>query len=105
MKSKKTNILLGIIAINLTLLTVIQLGIWPTKVNANELELNSGINYGFIPLNADGSIDVNINSSKAIMDVNLEQLRGKNCLMHPIDSKGNLLAVKITPNGRMLDVK
>ena len=30
MKSKK-NILLGIIAINLTLLTVIQLGIWPAK--------------------------------------------------------------------------
>ena len=53
MKSKRTNILLGIIAINLTLLTLIQLEIWPTKANANELELNSGEKENFnISINA-----------------------------------------------------
>ena len=78
MKSKKTNILLGIIAINLTLLTLIQLEIWPVKANANtnELELNSNLNYGLVPLNVDGSIDVNINSSNGTMDVNIEYIRG-----------------------------
>ena len=76
MKSKKTNILLGIIAINLTLLTLIQLEIWPTKANANELESTTGINYGLVPLNEDGSINVNINSSSSTMDVNLWQISG-----------------------------
>ena len=60
MKSTKTNILLAIIAFNLTLLTFIQLEIWPTKANANELGLDPSINYGLVPLNDDGSIDVNI---------------------------------------------
>ena len=41
MKSKKTNILLGIIAINLTLLTLIQLEIWPAKANANHLNITN----------------------------------------------------------------
>jgi len=75
MKSKKTNILLAVIAINLTLLSVIQLGIWPTKANANEFGLNPSINYGLVPLNADGSIDVNLSSSVE-MDMNLTKIGG-----------------------------
>ena len=76
MKSKKTNVLLGIIATCLVLLTSNQLEIWPTKANANEFGLDPSINYGLVPLNEDGSIDVNINSSTGMLDVNLEQLRG-----------------------------
>ena len=76
MKSRKTNILLGIIAINLTLLTLIQLEIWPTKANANDLGLNSAINYGLVPLNEDGSMNVNINSSTSPMDVNIKYING-----------------------------
>ena len=76
MKSRKTNILLGVIAINLTLLTLIQLEIWPTKANANEVELNSAINYGLVPLNEDGSINVSVISSTGIQDVNLSQIGG-----------------------------
>ena len=72
---KTIKILLGIIAINLTLLTIIQTGIWPPKVQASETN-SSNVNYGLVPLNEDGSIDVNINSSAATMDVNLETLRG-----------------------------
>jgi hypothetical protein len=77
MKSKKTNILLGIIAINLTLLTLIQLEIWPTKANANELGLDPSINYGLVPLNEDGSIDVNISSMTTDMDVNIRKVAGR----------------------------
>ena len=36
---KTIKILLGIIAINLTLLTVIQTGIWPPKVQASETNI------------------------------------------------------------------
>ena len=77
MKSQRTNILLGIIAINLTLLTLIQLEIWPVKANANEL--TSNLNYGLVPLNEDGSINVNINSSTQIIDVNITEVNGWNC--------------------------
>ena len=72
---KTIKILLGIIAINLTLLTIIQTGIWPPKVQASETNY-SNVNYGLVPLNEDGSIDVNINSSAATMDVNLLTIRG-----------------------------
>ena len=72
---KTIKILLGIIAINLTLLTIIQTGVWPPKVQASETN-HSNVNYGLVPLNEDGSIDVNINSSAATMDVNLLTVRG-----------------------------
>ena len=38
---KTIKILLGIIAINLTLLTIIQTGIWPPKVQASETNLKT----------------------------------------------------------------
>tara|TARA_B100001057_G_scaffold227051_1_gene227451 strand:- start:277 stop:540 length:264 start_codon:yes stop_codon:yes gene_type:complete len=69
--NKLKNIFLGIIAINLTLLTLIQLNIWPTTVNANEL--NSTLNYGLVPLNEDGSINVKLSSSDVI-DVNIDDV-------------------------------
>ena len=93
MKSKKTNILLGIIAINLTLLTFIQLEIWPTKANAtNDLRLDPAINYGLVPLNENGSIDVNISSSST-MDINIESVGGSNLFYADEDGKYRLLGV------------
>ena len=38
---KTIKILLGIIAINLTLLTIIQTGVWPPKVQASETNLTT----------------------------------------------------------------
>ena len=80
---KTIKILLGIIAINLTLLTIIQTGIWPPKVQASETNY-SNVNYGLVPLNEDGSIDVKLSEETveaikppAIMDINLKTLRGK----------------------------
>jgi len=79
MKSKKTNILLGVIAINLTLLTLIQLEVWPTNANANELGLDPSINYGLVPLNEGGSIDVNISSTSLdAMIVDIQYVNGHN---------------------------
>ena len=57
-------ILLGIIALNLTLLTLLESGVWPPKLNAQNV--NSNQNYGSIPLNADGSINV-----KLVNDIDL----------------------------------
>ena len=77
-----TNTLLGIIAINLTLITLIQLDIFPSKAYANEnttMPLNT--NYGLVPLNEDGSIDVNINSSNTTMDINLSSIRGRTAIV------------------------
>jgi len=74
MKSNKLkNIFLGIIAINLTLLTLFQLNIWPSTVNAHELP--STVNYGLVPLNEDGSINVKLSSSDVI-DVNIDEVGG-----------------------------
>ena len=56
---KTIKILLGIIAINLTLLTIIQTGVWPPKVQASETNY-SNVNYGLVPLNEDGSINVKL---------------------------------------------
>ena len=91
---KTIKILLGIIAINLTLLTVIQTGIWPPKVQASETNY-SNVNYGLVPLNEDGSIDVKLSEETveaikppAIMDVNIESLRSRQ------------IGMQIHPNGR-----
>jgi hypothetical protein len=38
--------------------------------------LVGNINYGLVPLNADGSIDVNIKSSSAPMEVDIDAVNG-----------------------------
>tara|TARA_R100000805_G_C3588471_1_gene90828 strand:+ start:199 stop:489 length:291 start_codon:yes stop_codon:yes gene_type:complete len=72
------NIFLGIIAINLTLITLIQLEIFPPKAYANEINTSTtpiNTNYGLVPLNEDGSIDVNVVSE---MDVYLKGYKVNN---------------------------
>ena len=54
---KTIKILLGIIAINLTLLTIIQTGIWPPKVQASDTN-HAMANYGVVPLNENGNIAI-----------------------------------------------
>jgi len=77
---KTIKILLGIIAINLTLLTIIQTGVWPPKVQASETNY-SNVNYGLVPLNEDRSIDVKLSEETveaikppAMQDVNVALL-------------------------------
>ena len=70
---KFTKVVLTVIAVNLTILTVKNLDIIP-RAYANEptnnLELAPNVNYGLVPLNEDGSINVNLSSSDVI-DVRL----------------------------------
>jgi len=63
MKSiKLQNILLSIIAINLTLITLIQIDWFPKKANANSNNVDSiNTNYGLVPLNENGEIEVELN--------------------------------------------
>ena len=70
MKSNKLkNIFLGIIAVNLTLITLIQLNIWPSTANANDFNAN----YGLVPLNENGSINVTLSSTE-IVDVRIKEV-------------------------------
>ena len=100
MKSKKTNILLSIIAINLTLLTLTQLEVWPTKAKANILEFDSSLNYGLVPLNENGSINVNVSSYSGTQDVNIKYINGWNAANYEayrIDGeKYSSLGVRVT---------
>ncbi len=73
---KFTKIVLSVIAINLTILTFKNLDIIP-KAYANEptnnLEFTPNLNYGLVPLNEDGSINVKLINSGEI-DVNITDI-------------------------------
>lgn len=81
MKSDKfTKVVLTLIAINLTFLTAKNLDIIPSAY-ANDFpktEIQPQQEYGLVPLNKNGTIDVNIKSfdSNNIMDVNIEEVGG-----------------------------
>ena len=65
-KDKLKNIFLGVIAINLTLITLIQLEIFPPKAYASETNQPINANYGLVPLNEDGSINVTLMETSAV---------------------------------------
>lgn len=75
---KFTKIVLVVIAVNLTIITVKDLDIIP-KAYANEstknVEFTPNMNYGLVPLNEDGSINVRLNSLQVI-DVNITEIGG-----------------------------
>ena len=77
-----SKIVLTVIAICLTINVLKDFDIMPkaygseTKPNIeNKSNLLSNKNYGLIPVNADGTIDVNIKSS-SVMDVNITEVNG-----------------------------
>lgn len=87
---KFTKVVLTVIAVNLTILTVKNLDIIP-KAYANEttnnLELLPNRNYGLVPLNEDGSINVKFSSSSEI-DVNIVGINTNDELDVNIDEIG-----------------
>ena len=67
-----TKAVLTVIAICLTIIVLKQVDIIPNAyAETSKSNLKNNMNYGLVPLNADGSIDVNIKSSST-MDVNIE---------------------------------
>ena len=76
-KDMTIKVLLGVIALNLTLLTIDQLDIFPKSyASENTIEAVQSNNYGLVPLNKDGSITVKLEES-AVMDINIHSFKGK----------------------------
>ena len=85
-----TKIVLTVIAVNLTILTVKNLDLIP-KAYANEptnkLELAPNVNYGLVPLNEDGTINVKLSAYDEI-DVNIVGVNTNDELHVNIDEIG-----------------
>tara|TARA_B110000046_G_scaffold18544_1_gene17728 strand:+ start:1427 stop:1819 length:393 start_codon:yes stop_codon:yes gene_type:complete len=72
-----TKTVLTVIAFCLSILVMKDLDIIPKAyANENNNSLSANINYGLVPLNPDGSIDVNIKSNSDIISVNIEEVGG-----------------------------
>lgn len=72
-----TKTVLTVIAICLTIIVIKQIDFIP-KAYAKTTNFDSNIRYGLVPLNKNGSIDVNIKSSSEIINVNIEEVGGWN---------------------------
>ena len=82
MKTNFTKVMLAIIAFNLSLLTLSEFNIWPSTAHANEFSLDPSLNYGLVPVNEDGSVNVNISPTSSVLDVNLRTIMSLNPAMH-----------------------
>ena len=72
-----TKTVLTVIAICLTIIVLKEVEIIPKAyAGPSENNLNTSMNYGLVPLNKDGSIDVKIVSSSDKIDVNIEEVGG-----------------------------
>lgn len=68
-----TKAVLTVIAVCLTIIVLKQVDIIPNAyAETPKTNLNSNMNYVLVPLNADGSIDVNVKSNSSTIDVNIE---------------------------------
>jgi len=96
MKTDKfTKIVLVIIAVNLTFLSVKNLDIIP-KTYAEESFADNKINYGLVPLNKNGTIDVNIKSANTteVLDVNIKEISGRTFFSNiPVEIKNQPIEV------------
>lgn len=74
-----TKTVLTVIAICLIILVFKQVDIIPKAYAETPYSnFNSNLNYGLVPLNKDGSIDVNIVSGSDMIDVNIAEVGGWN---------------------------
>jgi hypothetical protein len=95
-----TRIVLTVIAVNLTILSFQHLDIIP-KAHAEGTNPLNGLpantNYGLVPLNEEGGIDVTIKSISPgnEMDVNIEEVGGFHVFGNlPVEIKGQPVRVK-----------
>jgi hypothetical protein len=86
-----TKTVLTIIAFCLSILTLQNIDLIP-KTYASEPTRNLNIepskNYGLVPINKDGSIDVNIKSTSSEMDVNISDISTRKTLGVNIEEVG-----------------
>jgi hypothetical protein len=76
-KTQKLLILaLFIIGANMTLLSLVLVGVVPNALAGNAEGLGANSRYGLLPMNADGSVNVRVAPSGGTLDVNLQQVNG-----------------------------
>lgn len=84
-----TKAVLTVIAVSLTIIVLRDVDIIPSAyANSSETNIKSKMNYGLVPLNADGSIDVNIKSNSSTIDVNIVDISTSDELDVNIDEVG-----------------
>lgn len=84
-----TKAVLTVIAVCLTIIVLKQVDIIPNAyAETPKTKINNNMNYGLVPLNADGSIDVNIKSNSSTMDVSIVDISTSDELDVNIDEVG-----------------
>lgn len=86
-----TKTVLTIIALCLSILTLQNIDIIPKAYASeanNKINIEPSKNYGLVPLNKDGSIDVNIKSTTSEMDVNISDISTRKTLEVNIEEVG-----------------
>jgi hypothetical protein len=71
-----TKSVLTVIAFCLVILVCKQVDVVPKAYAEMPKHLPANMSYGLVPVNADGSINVNIKSTTATMDVNIDEVGG-----------------------------
>lgn len=71
-----TKAMLTVIAICLSIIVLKQVDIIPYAHANPTTNLETSTNYGLVPLNSNGSIDVNIKSTNETVRVNIEEVGG-----------------------------
>lgn len=75
-KDSTIKILLGIIAINLSIISISQLDLIPKSYANNQQTTIKAQEFGIVPINEDGTISVRLENSE-VMDVNVHSFKGK----------------------------
>ncbi|MFL2570886.1 MAG: hypothetical protein ACJ0QL_03280 [Parvicellaceae bacterium] len=75
-KDSTIKILLGIIAINLSIISISQLDLIPKSYANNQQTTIKAQEFGIVPINEDGTISVRLENSE-VMDVNVHSYKGK----------------------------
>ena len=75
-KDSTIKILLGIIAINLSIMSISQLDLIPKSYANNQQTTIKAQEFGIVPINEDGTISVRLENSE-VMDVNVHSFKGK----------------------------
>lgn len=72
-----TKAVLTVIALCLVVLVFQRVDVIPTAYAERAKPLSAPASYGLVPVNADGSIDVNIKSVTETMNVNIDEVGGR----------------------------
>jgi hypothetical protein len=93
-----TKVVLTVIAFCLTIIVLNQIEIFPKAyAGPTPTSLKTNINYGLVPLNADGSIDVNLKSATSTIDVDIVDISTSDELEVNIEEVGGFSTFGTVP--------